>query len=105
MRLPVLYTLKPLFSPFVLELLKDRVDGFAGSSLFEDRGSRSRCSATRGRSISPAPGLRPAEIDEFGALRLRRLQLTLAVSAALPGVGGFAASGVARNQSSAPPGR
>ena len=78
----VLYALKPLACPFVLELMRPWVDGFAASSLFEARLARSVLgdAGTRPHHDARLPGGRDARAGR--ALRLRRLQLAGAVPAA-----------------------
>jgi len=63
----VLYALKPLVCPFVLELMKPCLDGFAASSLFEARLARSVAGPT-GRVHITTPGFREAEMPELDAL-------------------------------------
>jgi carboxynorspermidine decarboxylase len=63
----VLYALKPLVCPFVLELMRPWVDGFATSSLFESRLARSVL-GERGLVQITTPGFRTAEIEELDAL-------------------------------------
>lgn len=71
----VLYSLKPLPLPYLLELLTPQLDGFAASSLFEARLARDAldCRAGGGRNERKSlhlttPGLRPADVAEIGAL-------------------------------------
>jgi carboxynorspermidine decarboxylase len=63
----VLYALKPLVCPFVLELMKPWLDGFAASSLFEARLARSVAGST-GRVHVTTPGFREAEMRELDTL-------------------------------------
>ncbi len=63
----VLYTLKPLSCPFVLDLIRPWVDGFGTSSLFESRLARSVLGA-KGSVHITSPGLRPADVEELDAL-------------------------------------
>jgi carboxynorspermidine decarboxylase len=63
----ILYTLKPFFGPFVLELMKGRVDGFSASSPFEARLARSVL-GDAGTVHVTSPGLRAGEMDELGTL-------------------------------------
>jgi carboxynorspermidine decarboxylase len=62
----VLYALKPLALPFVLERMVGRVDGFATSSLFEARLARSIV-GERGVVHFTTPGLRGDEVNELAA--------------------------------------
>jgi carboxynorspermidine decarboxylase len=63
----LLYTLKPLASPFLLELMRPYVDGFAASSPFEARLARSVIED--GGSIHlTTPGFRPADMAEIDEL-------------------------------------
>ena len=72
----VLYSLKPLPFPDLLELMTPRLDGFAASSLFEARLARGVMdgrAAGGGREGQKAlhittPGLRPGEAAEIGDL-------------------------------------
>jgi carboxynorspermidine decarboxylase len=63
----VLYALKPLACPFVLELMNPWLDGFAASSLFEARLVRS-VAGEAGRVHITTPGLREAEMPELDTL-------------------------------------
>jgi carboxynorspermidine decarboxylase len=63
----VLYTLKPLGFEFVLELMKQRVDGFAASSLFEARLARAVLEEAGSVHIT-TPGFRSAEMPELARL-------------------------------------
>jgi carboxynorspermidine decarboxylase len=63
----VLYALKPLTCPFVLEAMRGRVDGFAASSVFEARLARSVL-GDRGVVHITTPGFRPAEIAALDTL-------------------------------------
>src|SRR5262249_44126641 len=63
----VLYALKPMVCPFVLELMRPWVDGFGTSSLFESRLARSVPGAAGSVHIT-TPGFRAAEIEELDAL-------------------------------------
>jgi carboxynorspermidine decarboxylase len=63
----VLYAVKALGCPFVLELMRPWLDGFATSSLFESRLARSVLGDSGIVHIT-TPGFRPAEIEELGAL-------------------------------------
>jgi carboxynorspermidine decarboxylase len=63
----VLYAMKPLVCPFVLELMRPWLDGFGTSSLFESRLARSVLGEAGSVHIT-TPGFRPAEIDELDAL-------------------------------------
>jgi carboxynorspermidine decarboxylase len=63
----VLYAVKALCCPFVLELMRPWLDGFATSSLFESRLARSVL-GDAGLVHITTPGFRPAEIEELGAL-------------------------------------
>ncbi len=66
----VLYTLKPLGCPFVLDLMKGKLDGFAASSLFEARLARSVLGDRPGTgSIHlTTPGFRSGEMEELTGL-------------------------------------
>jgi carboxynorspermidine decarboxylase len=66
-RCEVLYTLKPLVSPFVLELMKPWLKGFAASSLFEARLARA-VAGSAGRVHITTPGFRDAEMPELDDL-------------------------------------
>jgi carboxynorspermidine decarboxylase len=63
----VLYALKPLACPFVLDLMRGRLDGFAASSVFEARLARS-AAGDAGSVHVTTPGFREAEIAELGRL-------------------------------------
>jgi carboxynorspermidine decarboxylase len=63
----LLYALKPLACPFVLELMKGRLDGFATSSLFESRLARSAAGAS-GTVHVTTPGFRPSEVADLATL-------------------------------------
>jgi hypothetical protein len=63
----VLYALKALCCPFVLELMRPWLDGFATSSLLESRLARSVLGDSGVVHIT-TPGFRPAEIEELDAL-------------------------------------
>ncbi len=63
----VLYALKPLVCPFVLELMTPWLDGFATSSLFEARLARS-VAGVAGRVHITTPGFRDAEMPELDGL-------------------------------------
>lgn len=63
----VLYPLKPLACPFVLELMRPHLDGFATSSLFESRLARSVAGPSATVHVT-TPGFRPAEIEALDAL-------------------------------------
>jgi carboxynorspermidine decarboxylase len=65
----VLYALKPLACPFVLDLLKSRLDGLAASSLFEARLARSVLGAEGAGTVHiTTPGFRAAVMGDLGAL-------------------------------------
>jgi len=63
----VLYALKPLACPFVLDLMRPWVDGFAASSVFEARLARSVLGDAGSVQVT-TPGFRPAEVAELGRL-------------------------------------
>jgi carboxynorspermidine decarboxylase len=63
----VLYALKPLACPFVLELMRPWVDGFAASSLFEARLARSVV-GDAGTVHVTTPGFREGEMAGLDAL-------------------------------------
>src|SRR5262249_39455918 len=63
----VLYALKPLLCPFVLELMEPALDGFGVSSLFEARLAHA-VTGDPGRIHITTPGFRPAEIPALDEL-------------------------------------
>jgi len=63
----VLYALKPLALPFLLEQMKTRLDGFAASSLFEARLARAVLDQAGSVHIT-TPGFRAAEMPELNRL-------------------------------------
>lgn len=63
----LLYALKPLGCPFVLDLMRPYVDGFATSSLFESRLARSAIGDSGAVHLT-TPGLRPAEMPDLATL-------------------------------------
>ena len=65
----VLYSLKPLSLPELLEFMAPHLDGFAVSSLFEARLARSaldRCETDSGTLHLTTPGIRPNDVPELG---------------------------------------
>ena len=63
----VLYSIKPLCFPPLLELMVPKVDGFAVSSPFEAQLARSIL-GDRGRIHFTSPGIRPGEAEELASL-------------------------------------
>ena len=63
----VLYSIKPLCFPPLLELMAPKLDGFAVSSPFEARLARSIL-GDRGRIHFTSPGIRPGEAEELASL-------------------------------------
>ena len=63
----VLYSLKPLCFPPLLEFMAPKLDGFAVSSPFEARMARSIL-GNRGRIHFTSPGIRPGEVEELATL-------------------------------------
>lgn len=63
----VLYALKPLANPYILQLMAPLVDGFATSSLFESKLARSILKNKKTVHII-TPGLRIGELEELDTL-------------------------------------
>ncbi len=80
----LLYALKPMTCEFVLELMIDKVDGFAVSSLFESRLAREVLAVARYSPLDDArtPRLRAGRTCR--AMRLRVVQLAVAAARAWP---------------------